>query len=136
MGVKIRRAFPPRAHPVSSERPRTGIPLPPAPPPPAAREHVPVSQKICTQCGRTYEASQKFCPEDGAVLRAPDAAGDLVGTVVAQRYHVLKKLGEGGMGQVYLAEHVRMGRKSALKVMSSALSRDPDAITRFNREAS
>jgi serine/threonine-protein kinase len=66
------------------------------------------------------------------VLRSASGTADLVGSVVADRYHVLKKLGEGGMGQVFLAEHVRMGRKSALKVMSPQMMSDPDAITRFN----
>ncbi|MEP7086358.1 MAG: serine/threonine-protein kinase, partial [Gemmatimonadota bacterium] len=44
-------------------------------------------------------------------------------------------LGEGGMGQVYLAEHVKMGRMSAIKVMTQALANDMDAVGRFNREA-
>ena len=92
--------------------------------------------KICPVCGKQYTLSDRFCPTDGAVLRSPDAAGNLVGQVIAERYHVLEKLGEGGMGQVYLAEHLRMGRKSAVKVMNPALSRDADAISRFNREAS
>jgi len=48
---------------------------------------------------------------------------------------VMKKLGEGGMGQVYLVEHVKMGRKSALKVMHPGMVKDVDAISRFNREA-
>ncbi len=39
------------------------------------------------------------------------------------------------MGRVYLAEHVRMGRKSAVKVMSADLAFSADAISRFNREA-
>jgi len=51
------------------------------------------------------------------------------------RYRVLKKLGEGGMGAVYLGEHVKMGRKSAIKVMAPSMANDPDAISRFNREA-
>src|SRR5215210_2898768 len=65
------------------------------------------------------------------------AAGgtDLVGTIVAERYHIISKLGEGGMGQVYLAEHVKMGRKSAVKVMNPGMVENVDAISRFNREA-
>jgi serine/threonine-protein kinase len=90
--------------------------------------------KTCPQCGSEYELDIKFCPKDGTTLRAP-AGGNLVGSVIADRYHVLRKLGEGGMGQVYLAEHVKMGRKSAIKVMNPSMSHDPDAIGRFNREA-
>jgi eukaryotic-like serine/threonine-protein kinase len=92
--------------------------------------------KICPQCGTEYELDQRFCPKDGSTLRMPEASGDLVGNIVADRYHVLRKLGEGGMGQVYLAEHVKMGRKSALKVMRPNMVADADAISRFNREAS
>src|SRR5438046_2845066 len=40
------------------------------------------------------------------------------------------------MGQVYLAEHVKMGRRSAIKVMNPSMVHDPDAVARFNREAS
>ena len=39
------------------------------------------------------------------------------------------------MGRVYLAEHVKMGRKSALKVLHPGMVKDLNAITRFNREA-
>jgi eukaryotic-like serine/threonine-protein kinase len=91
--------------------------------------------KICPQCGTEYELDQRFCPKDGSTLRSQNAGGDLVGSVVADRYNVLKKLGEGGMGAVYLAEHVKMGRKSAVKVMNPGMASDPDAISRFNREA-
>jgi serine/threonine-protein kinase len=59
----------------------------------------------------------------------------LIGSIIADRYHVIRKLGEGGMGRVYLAEHVKMGRMSAVKVMNRAMALDPDAISRFNREA-
>jgi serine/threonine-protein kinase len=40
------------------------------------------------------------------------------------------------MGQVYLGEHVKMGRRSAIKVMNPQMVHDPDAVARFNREAS
>ncbi|HJQ21428.1 MAG TPA: serine/threonine-protein kinase [Gemmatimonadaceae bacterium] len=92
--------------------------------------------KICPQCGTEYELDQRFCPKDGSTLRMQgNAAGDLVGQIIADRYNVLRKLGEGGMGTVYLAEHVKMGRKSALKVMNPGMVNDADAISRFNREA-
>ena len=92
-------------------------------------------QKTCPTCGTEYPLSERFCPRDGTALRSSNTQ-DLLGSVIADRYHILKKLGEGGMGTVYLAEHVKMGRKSALKVMNPGMNTDPDAIARFNREAS
>ncbi len=91
--------------------------------------------KFCPQCESRYGAEVRFCPVDGATLRASEAGADLIGVVVADRYIVLETLGEGGMGRVYLAEHVRMGRRSALKVMHPGMMHDADAIARFNREA-
>jgi serine/threonine-protein kinase len=91
--------------------------------------------KVCPQCGTEYPANARFCEIDGMALRSPTSGSDLVGSIVAERYHILRKLGEGGMGQVYLAEHVKMGRKSALKVMHRGMKADVDAISRFNREA-
>lgn len=90
--------------------------------------------KTCPQCGSEYELDVMFCPRDGSTLRVP-VGGGLEGSIIADRYHILRKLGEGGMGQVYLAEHIKMGRKSAIKVMNPSMSQDPDAIGRFNREA-
>ena len=60
---------------------------------------------------------------------------NLVGQVLAGRYRILEKLGEGAMGAVYLGEHVRMGRKDAIKVLRSPLAADPEAVRRFNRGA-
>jgi hypothetical protein len=91
--------------------------------------------KICPTCGTEFPADERFCPRDGSALRAQDGGTGLIGSIIADRYLVLEKLGEGGMGRVYLAEHVKMGRKSAVKVMNPGTVTDADAISRFNREA-
>ena len=91
--------------------------------------------KICPTCGTEYPADERFCPRDGSALKALGGGSDLIGSIIADRYLVLAKLGEGGMGRVYLAEHVKMGRKSAVKVMNPGAVNDADAISRFNREA-
>jgi serine/threonine protein kinase/tetratricopeptide (TPR) repeat protein len=54
---------------------------------------------------------------------------------VLAHYRVVSPLGSGGMGQVYLAEDVRLGRKLALKVLSPHALRDPERLRRFEREA-
>ncbi len=91
--------------------------------------------KTCPVCGTSYEDSSVFCPKDGTTLRADESAGDLVGSVIADRYRITKLLGEGGMGRVYLAEHVRLPQKAAIKVLHPGMVKDGDAVARFNREA-
>jgi serine/threonine-protein kinase len=50
-------------------------------------------------------------------------------------FQVTGTLGEGGMGQVYRAEHVIIGRKAAIKVLSAEVASDPDVVARFFNEA-
>lgn len=50
-------------------------------------------------------------------------------------YGVVSKIGEGGMGVVYLARHVTLGRRAAIKVLRPALSSDQDIVSRFFKEA-
>ncbi|MEM7157520.1 MAG: serine/threonine-protein kinase [Myxococcota bacterium] len=59
----------------------------------------------------------------------------LEGMVLSDRYRVLKKLGEGGMGSVYLAEHTTIKKRLALKVLSSEYSHKQDLVDRFLQEA-
>ena len=54
---------------------------------------------------------------------------------VLSHYRVTSRLGAGGMGEVYLAEDLRLGRKLALKIVSSHLAQDDDRLRRFQWEA-
>jgi serine/threonine protein kinase len=59
----------------------------------------------------------------------------LVGSVLAERYELLRVLGAGGMGAVYEATHRAMGKRLAIKVLSPHLSQDDKLVARFRREA-
>jgi tRNA A-37 threonylcarbamoyl transferase component Bud32 len=60
---------------------------------------------------------------------------DLVGKVIDGKYRLLRLIGEGGMGAVYEAEHIRINRKVAIKVMLPEMTLDRTCRDRFLREA-
>jgi serine/threonine-protein kinase len=65
-----------------------------------------------------------------------DAARDpRVGTVVGERYRVLARIGEGGMGAVFRAEHILMKKVVALKLLHAEMGQVEEAARRFEREA-
>ncbi len=66
---------------------------------------------------------------------SPDGKWTLAEGAVLGGYKVIKPLGRGGMGEVYLVEHVAMGKRYAMKVLSAAHSRDPSFRDRFRVEA-
>ncbi len=63
---------------------------------------------------------------------APDA--DLTGRTLGD-FQILRRLGQGGMGQVYLAEQVSLRRKVALKLLKPELAANPNSLARFKKEA-
>ncbi len=94
--------------------------------------------KSCPSCDTPSEAQARFCLECGHAFEdaaAPDAGDPWAGRMVAGRFRMLRKLGDGGMGEVYVAEQVPMGRSVALKVLRQELSDDPQQVERFKREA-
>ncbi|MBC8067687.1 MAG: protein kinase [Deltaproteobacteria bacterium] len=68
----------------------------------------------------------------GSMWQRPE---DLVGTVLNERFRVVKMIGDGGMGSVYLAEHVTLRKKVALKVLKHELCREQTHVDRFLQEA-
>lgn len=58
-----------------------------------------------------------------------------IGTSLSARYEILSALGAGGMGEVYRARDARLGREVAIKVLPEHLSSNPQALSRFEREA-
>jgi eukaryotic-like serine/threonine-protein kinase len=57
------------------------------------------------------------------------------GHVIADKYRVVRQLGEGGMGQVYLVQHVKTDERFALKILNAEVAQTPSARERFRREA-
>ena len=95
------------------------------------------SSWTCSTCHNVYPADFAVCPRD-ATPRAdghtptPDP---LIGEVLGRTYRIMRVLGEGGMARLYEAEHLRIDARFAVKVIHDDLSRDPDLLARFEREA-
>ena len=58
----------------------------------------------------------------------------MIGKTISH-YHILDKLGEGGMGTVYLAEDTDLGRKVAVKMLPAKMATDPERLRRLRNEA-
>jgi serine/threonine-protein kinase len=92
-------------------------------------------KKRCPNCGREYGDEANFCTRDGTRLVVPTpATPELVG-LLDNRYQIQRKLGEGGMGLVYLATDTATDETVAIKVLTRGLGRDPKAMVRLRREA-
>ncbi len=110
----------------------------------------------CPACGTQYPDEARFCTKDGSKLLAmpttatpargtahgraeppaPPSAMNLVDQVLDGRYKIVRKVGEGGMSFVYLANDTATKDRYAIKVLSQALSNDQNAMQRLKREAS
>jgi serine/threonine-protein kinase len=104
---------------------------------PSARISSGTPTRRCPKCNATYPLDFLVCPIDTTALEIHGVSGDdpLIGEVLAGSFCVVRVLGSGGMGRVYEAQHVRLPRRFAVKVMHEQLARQGDAMARFEREA-
>ena len=92
---------------------------------------------ICQSCGFEQASWSGKCPTCGGteIIKVAAKTDKMLEKVIDGRYKIVKKLGQGGMGAVYLAESVGIGQRVALKFLKSDLSQDPDLVRRFRTEA-
>ena len=100
--------------------------------------------KICPACKNEFAGGEVFCPNDGSRLTTPsqfvlpkpsDNSDPLVGITVDDRYRIIRRIGEGGMGIVYEAEHTTLEKRVALKVLRDDFSSRSEVVERFRQEA-
>lgn len=89
--------------------------------------------KTCPVCEKGFSDEHRTCPTDGAVLIESHELEP--GAVVRAKYRIVRKIGQGGMGVVYLADNMLMSVRVALKFLSGELGRDTRFIKRFRNEA-
>ncbi|MFZ0394889.1 MAG: serine/threonine-protein kinase [Terracidiphilus sp.] len=89
--------------------------------------------KTCPLCNTGYPSHKTNCDKDGALLIESRELEP--GTVIRDKYRIVRLLGHGGMGTVYLAEHILLGQQRALKFISSELAQDARFLKRFRNEA-
>jgi hypothetical protein len=99
--------------------------------------------KVCPACRVDYGGGEVFCPVDATRLVTTSQMSisplnpddPLVGAVLAGRYVVKGRIGEGGMGLVYEGFHRDIDKQVAIKVLRDDLSRRPEVVARFRQEA-
>ncbi|MBW2461043.1 MAG: serine/threonine protein kinase [Deltaproteobacteria bacterium] len=102
----------------------------------AASVHPIGSTNRCPTCGERFPTDYAVCPRDASPLGlGGEPADPLLGKILAGSYRIIKLLARGGMGRLYEAEHTRLPRRLAVKVIHDAYASHPDAIARFEREA-
>ena len=101
--------------------------------PPDGHCATPEERAHCRRCGGSFPSGYRSCPYDATPLQV--GADPLIGSVLGERYHIERFLGEGGLGRVYAALHLRLPRRFAIKVPSGRAATEPRARERFLREA-
>ena len=119
----------------------------------------PLSQRFlrCHHCGLPHNLTEEVCPITGKPIRKEriqkaisDDSSELkpiplvkpkgadprfIGKIIGDKYRITELIGEGGMGTVYGAEHLEIGRRVAIKVLNRAHLGRKEAVARFHQEA-
>jgi serine/threonine-protein kinase len=90
--------------------------------------------KTCPSCHQVLPDDALFCPIDGTSVAAAES-DPLLGSVVADRYVLLERIGHGNSGVIYRGEHVVLRQPIAIKLLHPQLSADATAVDRFRQEA-
>jgi serine/threonine protein kinase len=97
----------------------------------------------CPSCKAAVSDDSQFCSKCGASLKGEAQTRTIQGPstlfkkgqLIARKYRIIQKIGEGGMGVVYKAQDTKLDRPVALKFLPSGLTRDPASKKRFIQEA-
>ncbi len=91
--------------------------------------------RTCPTCSKDFTLSRRICPYDGSVLedRLPAEEGPIGKTIGV--YKVEGFVNKGGMGAVYRATHLMLGKPVALKLINPEVLTSPQVVGRFQREA-
>src|SRR5262245_34148953 len=89
----------------------------------------------CPQCGKKFPSTVRMCPDDGSVLEHTLMTPSHAGQVLDGKYRLDALLAEGGMGAVYRATHVMLGKTVAIKLIRPEIVASPEIVRRFQREA-
>jgi len=93
--------------------------------------------RYCSHCRAPYPEGERFCPIDGgAIVEEDESEHDpLIGQTLSGRYLIRQRVGQGGMGVVYEADHIALDKRVAVKFLLDKFTTDREVLARFHREA-
>ncbi len=98
---------------------------------PGCSGELPSNSRVCSICGTSAATIAIATSSSGADF---DEGRFPPGTLLAERYRILGRLGKGGMGEVYRANDLRLGQTVALKFLPETTAQDPGMLARFYNE--